>query len=203
MKTFVSLLSMIMLVLSLKAQDSPETALPVYHSWSQAEYGYSTFVGMSDSPEHPAIGPDVWVSFVANSSDLVVYVESTMSPWLDSFNIQLFDSSFANVTEDLFLAVGEFGGLIEGETYTLGIAYVDDDPVEGEMVVGLTDDHYRCLGDFDGNGFIIVSELLSFLVEYGLFGKLNQDVNHDQAVNTADLLQLIPWIGYPCPSLID
>ena len=203
MKTFALPFLFLILVPSIKAQDTPGTAFEAYHSWSQAEYEYSTFVGMSDSPEHPATGPDVWVSFTANSSELVVYIESTMAIWYENFDVQIFDDAFINVTGDLSSGEMEYSGLIEGATYTLGIAYVGDDPVEGQMVVGLTDDYYRCLGDFEGDGFRNMNDLLLFLVDYGQSGKLDQDVNHDQEVNTVDLLQFISWVGHLCPSLLD
>lgn len=56
-----------------------------------------------------------------------------------------------------------------------------------------------CLGDFNLDGFIAMSDFLIFLGDFGCEGTCIADVNADGTTSTADMLLLLSLFGTPCP----
>ena len=56
-----------------------------------------------------------------------------------------------------------------------------------------------CTGDFNGDQFVDVQDLLEFLAAFGCTSNCGQyDLDGDDAVDSADLLEFLPAFGYPC-----
>jgi hypothetical protein len=91
----------------------------------------------------------------------------------------------------------DINSLIPGETY-----YVRVDGLtlqEGAFYISIEDLDPVCLGDFDGNGFINISDLLVFNSGYGCIGNCGvQDLDGNDLVNIADLLVFASLFGTTC-----
>lgn len=56
-----------------------------------------------------------------------------------------------------------------------------------------------CVGDFDLNGVIAVSDLLLFMPEFGCTTGCTKDLTGDENVSTSDILILLGFFGTTCP----
>ena len=59
-------------------------------------------------------------------------------------------------------------------------------------------DDQTCLGDFDQDSFVAVSDLLVLLSEFGCFSNCSGDLNDDDSVSTPDLLLFLGLYGVQC-----
>jgi hypothetical protein len=55
-----------------------------------------------------------------------------------------------------------------------------------------------CLGDFNGDGFRNVADLLTMLAEFGCTGCMT-DMDGDGTTDTSDMLNFLSMFGVDCP----
>ena len=65
-------------------------------------------------------------------------------------------------------------------------------------ILGLEQLDGGCAGDFNGDNYVNIQDLLSFLNDFGSTGFLQTDLNFDQHVGSSDLLLMLGLLGNDC-----
>jgi choice-of-anchor B domain-containing protein len=65
-------------------------------------------------------------------------------------------------------------------------------------ILGLEQLDGGCAGDFNGDDYVNIQDLLSFLNDFGSTGFLQTDLNFDQHVGSSDLLLMLGLLGTDC-----
>ncbi|MEO0405312.1 MAG: GC-type dockerin domain-anchored protein, partial [Bacteroidota bacterium] len=93
-------------------------------------------------------------------------------------------------------------GLSLGEHYLYVRTVTEDDvwsvPSRVQITITESDIIVGCLGDFDRNGIVNGSDLLTFLSFFGSQGECTADLNGDFVVNGSDLLTFLSLFGEEC-----
>ena len=66
------------------------------------------------------------------------------------------------------------------------------------IILGLEQLDGGCPGDFNGDDYVNIQDLLSFLNDFGSTGFLQTDLNFDQHVGSSDLLLMLGLLGNDC-----
>jgi len=151
------------------------------------------------------IGRSVWYRFTTNSThDLTVSVANVV-PITSAFNpkLEIFTGPCGALAE---VVCQNVGGNNQDETYFLenppsGQTYfvrVSGVLVQsGSYQISIIDES-ECPGDFDGNGFVNVTDLLIFITDLGCLNNCTTDMDGNGLVNIVDLLIFASVYGSEC-----
>jgi len=100
-----------------------------------------------------------------------------------------------NATDEVFCII-PVPNCAECNALGTGLTLIDND---GDGICDAEDpDSSNCLGDFDNNGFIGVSDLLLLLPSFGCTVNCAADLDNDNQVATSDLLIFLTLYGDIC-----
>ncbi|MBI1267521.1 MAG: hypothetical protein GC193_08840 [Cryomorphaceae bacterium] len=151
-------------------------------------------------------GENVWYSFVAPNSgsvQLMVIPFYQFEPGSD-VRVEVYQgtcnnpSSIACHYSPNIAANLELNGMIQGATYRVRVESGLGTNL-GFIISVLENESSSCPGDFDNNGQVDSSDLLTFLGQFGCVSNCTADLDGDGAVSSADLLIFITGFGSLCP----
>lgn len=179
------------------AQDTPETAVDIIHSWSHGVFTCQSFEGNTDSPISEAEGPDIWLKMFTNFNTLVPYPYSGScdNPWM---RIEVFNEELEPVDcegcEDMTQCYE--WDIVTSAIYYISFTLLDiDSDLSVFIPFAATIDGVVLQSDLNGNGSSTFDDILFFLTLYGVTGYQDQDYNMDQIVDAADLLIFLTGWG--------
>ncbi|MDP4827629.1 MAG: hypothetical protein NWR73_08075 [Flavobacteriales bacterium] len=172
-------------------------------------YGNNRCAGIDGYPPMSCdviTGENVWYSFVAPNSGAVTF-EAIPFIIFDSaadIRAEIYEGACNSLTSLNCFNVDNTGvnmqvtGLMQGQTYRVRIESGVGTSL-GFQIRVTEDPTAPCPGDFDNNGQVDASDLLTFLGQFGCTSLCIADLDGDGAVASSDLLIFLSGFGSFCP----
>lgn len=172
-------------------------------------YGNNRCAGIDGYPPMTCdviTGENVWYSFVAPNSGAVglqVIPTVIFDPAAD-LRAEIYEGGCNNLTSidcyyiDNVAVFMQVYGLMQGQSYRVRIES-GLGTSQGFKIKVFEEDVTPCPGDFDNNGQVDASDLLTFLGQFGCTSSCTADLDGDGAVASADLLIFLSGFGSFCP----